>query len=189
VKSGDRVFINGGSGGTGVFGIQIAKAVGCHVTASCSTGNVELCKGLGADEVIDYRKVDVTKALTEGGTKFALVVDNVGSPADLYRQCHHFLKLEGKFVQVGMPVSVGSVVGLASRFVLPGFLGGGKRKFELMQVKNKAKDFEQLAKWMKDGKVKAVIEETYGFQDAVKAYEKSRSGRTKGKIVVRVSEE
>ena len=55
VKPGSRVFLNGGSGGVGVFAIQIAKAVDCHVTTSCSTTNVELCKSLGADEVIDYK--------------------------------------------------------------------------------------------------------------------------------------
>ncbi len=52
--AGKRVFINGGSGGTGTFGIQIAKAAGCHVTTSCSGANVGLCESLGADTVIDY---------------------------------------------------------------------------------------------------------------------------------------
>jgi len=61
VKEGDRIFINGGSGGTGVFGIQFAKAVGCHVTTTCSTPNVEFCKSLGADEVVDYKRGSVLK--------------------------------------------------------------------------------------------------------------------------------
>merc|ERR1719238_545022 len=76
VKEGDKIFINGGSGGTGIFGIQIAKALGCHVTTSCSGANVELCKGLGADEVLDYKSVDVVTALKEKGQVFSLVVDN-----------------------------------------------------------------------------------------------------------------
>jgi NADPH:quinone reductase-like Zn-dependent oxidoreductase len=62
IKEGSNVFINGGSGGTGTFGIQIAKAMGCHVTTSCSTPNVQLCKELGADEVIDYKKGSVLQA-------------------------------------------------------------------------------------------------------------------------------
>jgi alkaline phosphatase D len=79
VKSGDKVFINGGSGGTGCFGIQIANAVGCHVTTSCSTANVEFCKSLGAEEVVDYRKGSVIEALKASGVKFGHVVDNIGT--------------------------------------------------------------------------------------------------------------
>ncbi|TQS32858.1 hypothetical protein Golomagni_06814, partial [Golovinomyces magnicellulatus] len=85
VKAGDKIFINGGSGGVGTVSIQIAKLLGCHVTVSCSTPKVQLCKDLGADEIIDYKKTDVLTALQEGGQRFALVVDNVGSsPANLH---------------------------------------------------------------------------------------------------------
>lgn len=66
-KAGEKIFINGGSGGTGTFGIQCAKAIGCHVTTSCSTANVQLCKDLGADEVIDYKTSDLTKELEAKG--------------------------------------------------------------------------------------------------------------------------
>ncbi|KAG7104811.1 Quinone-oxidoreductase like protein [Verticillium longisporum] len=94
VKAGDRVFINGGSGGTGTHGIQIAKLLGCHVTVSCSTAKVDFCRGLGADEVIDYKKEDVVASLIkQGGSagteKWALIVDNIGnSPTDLYKRSH-----------------------------------------------------------------------------------------------------
>jgi NADPH:quinone reductase-like Zn-dependent oxidoreductase len=67
VQTGDRVFINGGSSGTGTFGIQIAKLLGCHVTVSCSTSAIELCKELGADEVFDYTKTDLIAELIESG--------------------------------------------------------------------------------------------------------------------------
>lgn len=83
VKQGDRVFINGGSGGVGCFGIQLAKVVGCHVTTSCSERNVELCRRLGADGVVDYTKVSVADALKEKGWKFDHVVDNVGTNEEL----------------------------------------------------------------------------------------------------------
>lgn len=186
-KAGDKIFINGGSGGTGIFGIQIAKTLGCHVTTSCSTANVALCKSLGADEVIDYKAVDVTKELSEGGAHYDLVVDNVGTPADLYSSSHHFLQEKGKFVQVAADVTVGGIAGLVSKMARPGFLGGGKRKFQFVGVGNKAQDFEQLAAWMAEGKVKAVIDQAFALEDAPKAYEKLRTGRAKGKIVVNVS--
>ena len=187
VKGGDNVFINGGSGGTGIFGIQIAKTLGCRVTTSCSTVNVELCKSLGADEVIDYKSADVVKALSEGGTQYDLVVDNVGSPADLYSSSHHFLQPRGKFVQVGADMSLGGMASLVSRMARPGFLGGGKRKFEFVNIANKAQDFEQLAAWMAEGKIKTVIDQAFAFEDAPKAFEKLRTGRAKGKIIVNVS--
>lgn len=72
---GARVFLNGGTGGTGTFAIQIAKAAGCHVTVSCSTTKVDLCKGLGADEVIDYKTTDVVKYLQDQGPVYDLAVD------------------------------------------------------------------------------------------------------------------
>jgi NADPH:quinone reductase-like Zn-dependent oxidoreductase len=70
VKQGDRIFINGGSGGCGVFGIQFAKAAGCYVVTSCSTPNTELCRSLGADEVVDYKKTSVLEALDASQVKF-----------------------------------------------------------------------------------------------------------------------
>jgi NADPH:quinone reductase-like Zn-dependent oxidoreductase len=188
IKSGDKVFINGGSGGTGVFGIQIAKVKGCHVTTSCSTPNVQLCKDLGADEVIDYRTTNVSQELKSRGQQFALVVDNVGEPRDLYKASDQFLKEDGKYVQVGVPVSLSAIFGLLSQMWRPALLGGGKRKFEVLQVRNN-KDLEQIGEWMKEGNVRAVIESTFALEDAAKAYEKLKTGRTRGKIVVHVTEQ
>jgi NADPH:quinone reductase-like Zn-dependent oxidoreductase len=128
-----------------------------------------------------------TAKLNEGGKTFNLVVDFIGSPSDLYSNLHHFLKADGKYVQVGADVSLSSAVSLVSKLTRPGLLGGGKRKFEFVGSKNKAEDFEQLARWMAGGKVKAVIDQTFAFEDALKAFEKLRTGRTKGKIVVNVS--
>ncbi|KAJ6069750.1 hypothetical protein N7499_011637 [Penicillium canescens] len=69
VSADDKVFINGGSGGCGIFAIQIAKVMGCHVTTTCSTKNVEFCRGLGADEVIDYTaEEDLVASLRERGS-------------------------------------------------------------------------------------------------------------------------
>ena len=100
VKAGDKVFINGGSGGTGVYAIQIAKALGCSVTTTCSTDNVSFVKELGADEVVDYKQTDVVKALKAKGEVFSLAVDNIGSPATLYKESHQFLKPEGKLAPI-----------------------------------------------------------------------------------------
>ena len=77
VKEGFKVVINGASGGTGIFGVQIAKNLGCTVTAICSGANAEFCKSIGAENVIDYRSTDVVQELQRGGLQYDLIVDNV----------------------------------------------------------------------------------------------------------------
>ena len=189
VKPGDKVFINGGSGGTGVYGIQIAKALGCHVTTTCSTGNIKLCESLGADEVIDYKTSNILETLAAKGPIFQLAVDNVGSPANLYKQSASYLTPTGKFVQVGATPNLGSLAQITSNFLVPGFLGGGKRSYQLMMTKASADDLKQLGAWMKEGKVKAVLDEIFDWEDAPAAFEKLKTGRSKGKIVVHVRQD
>ena len=189
VQSGDRVFINGGSGGVGSFGIQIAKTKGCYVATSCSSANVELCKSLGADDVIDYKTKDIVAELKKM-QKFDLVVDNVGTPTDLYWQAHNFTKTAAKYVQVGVGVSFSGFYDLLSRMMWPGFLGGGKRPFELVGVENNYGHFKEIAGWVAEGKVKALIDDVYDMEDKgpAKAFEKLKTGRVKGKLVIRVTE-
>ena len=189
VKAGQRVFINGGSGGTGVYGVQIAKVVGCYVVTSCSTPNVALCKNLGADEVIDYKKSSVVAELKKMA-KFDLVVDNVCIPRELYWQAAHFTNPGANFVQVAGDASFESVYTLLSRRLWPSFLGGGKRPFVLLLAESKPDDYNQIGEWMREGKVKAIIAERFGMEDEgpVKAFELLKTGRAKGKVLVRMSE-
>lgn len=83
VKAGDRVSINGGSGGTGVFAMQLATTMDCHVTTTCSRANIE-CKSLGIEEVVKYREQDVLEALKAQGPSFAHVADNAGADTYLF---------------------------------------------------------------------------------------------------------
>lgn len=187
VKKGDRIFINGGSGGTGVFGIQIAKAAGCHVTTSCSTANVEFCKRLGADMVVDYKQETVVDALISCENKFDHVVDNVGSDPDLYWRCHEYTKPDAQFVMVGGTPSIAFAVDSVKRIFWPTSLGGGQRKFVGFFPKTRAEDLLQIVTWMKEGKVTPVIDEKFSFEQAPKAFEKLKTGRAKGKIVIDVA--
>lgn len=189
VKKGDKIFINGGSGGTGVFGIQFAKAVGCHVTTTCSTTNVELCKSLGADEVVDYKKHSVLEALKASGHKFDHAVDNVASEKELYWRSQEYLQPGAAYVLVGGEPSFANAGDMLKRKVLPGFLGGIKGNVEGFWPEKKPEDLEQIAKWMQEGKVKAVIDQKFPFEEAPKAFEKLKTGRAKGKIVIDVASE
>ncbi|KAK6827166.1 NAD(P)-binding protein [Apiospora arundinis] len=166
-----RIFIHGGSGGCGTFGIQIAKILGCHVTTSCSTRNVDLCKSLGADEVIDYTKGNLLESLkgSEGG--FSLIVDNVGTPANLYKESDNFLLPQGTFVQVGADVSIQGTLSLTSRML-------GRR------LSDDAAVLARIAEWTAAGRMKSVFE-VFEFADAPKAIERLQQRPSHGKVVVK----
>lgn len=189
--AGERVFINGGSGGTGTFGIQIAKVMGCHVTTTCSGANVQLCQSLGADVVIDYRSKDVIAELKKM-PPFDLVVDNVGLPSDLYWSAPSFTKPGAPYVQTGAPaVNLSFILGNLTKTLWPRWLGGGKRPWEFLQLKSTVEDYAQIGQWMQEGKVRAVVDEIFGMEDKgpVRAFEKLRTGRAKGKILVKVADQ
>lgn len=193
VKAGDRVFINGGGGGTGTCGIQIAKLLGCHVTVSCSTAKADFCRGLGADEVIDYKKEDVIASLVkqgEGAEKRALIVDNVGnSPADLYKRSHEVLREGGVYAFVGGRMSAGSVANLVRGRLLPGFLGGQRRRFVAVMTKQSAVDVRRIVDWMGEGKLRTVVDSRYGFGQVEEAFERLKTDTCQGKVIVKVVEE
>ena len=183
MKAGSRVFLNGGSGGVGCFGIQIAKIAGCHVTTCCSTANVELCKSLGADEVIDYKKESVLEALKKM-QPFDHVVDNVCSDHNLYWKAHEYSKPEAIFLEVaGAPTLSYMAFSTKAKF-WPSFLGGGKRKFQTIFAATKTEQLQEIGDWMAEGKVKAVIDSKFPFEQAPEAVKRMKTGRAKGKIVV-----
>lgn len=185
------MFINGGSGGTGTYGIQIAKALGCTVTTTCSGPNVELCKNLGADEVIDYRSEDLIASLKQHHSnkddQFDLLIDNVDTPA-VYYNSETYLKPEGRYIGIAGSISLSSVISQLTILCLPSWLGGGKRKSQFLIRKSSVEDYTKLIDLMKDGKVKAQIEKEYTLDEAGEAIARLKTGRTVGKLVVAVSE-
>ena len=184
VKPGSKVFMNGGSGGVGTFGIQFAKALGAEVTVTCSTGNIDLCKSLGADEVLDYKKIDIVSQLKQKGQVFDLAIDNVGNPAQLYEHSDNFLKPNGTFAQVSVATGMGTIL---RRMLQPGFLGGGRRRFHFVRVRSNSEDYLQIGRLLAKGKVRVVIDESFEWEDAPKAFEKLRMGHMKGKIIIHVT--
>jgi NADPH:quinone reductase-like Zn-dependent oxidoreductase len=191
VRPGAHVFINGGTGGTGTFGIQIAKHVlGCEkVVISCSKANASLAKDLGADETIDYQHnnlvVVLERLVQPSGQKFDYVVDNVGNDLSLYWSAHRYLKESGTYALIGVPaLSFYFAMNLAKIYLWPAVFYGGKRRFQMIIVKTSNEDLENIANWMVDGKVKAVIENTYPLEQIPTAYDTLRSGKVRGKIAV-----
>ncbi|KAK7431164.1 hypothetical protein QQZ08_002204 [Neonectria magnoliae] len=187
VKPESKVLINGGSGGVGIFAIQVAKALGCaQITAVCSAPSANLCRSLGADTVIDYKAEDPVTALKQSGQRFDHILDTVFANPDLYWNCHHYLEPEGKYVCVGLPPQFKTAKSLIAIHLLPRCLGGGRRKFLFHSVTANPEHFARVADWIKEGKVKLAIEEEFDLEDAGSAYTKLKTGRVRGKLVVRV---
>ncbi|CRK11693.1 Zinc-type alcohol dehydrogenase-like protein C16A3.02c like [Verticillium longisporum] len=185
VQAGDKVFINGGS-----FAIQVAKALACHVTVTCSTDKIGLCQSLGADEVIDYKKVDVMNALYQEGKVFAHVVDNVvGSPSTLFHPGCRAIMLPGR---KRYKVSFGGGLNGASwanSFVgntLPSFMGGAEHKWKPLILENSHADLAQIAKWMEEGKLKTMIDSTFAFEEVPEAFNRLKKGSMTGKVVIHI---
>ena len=156
------------------------------MTVSCSPGKADLCRSLGADEIIDYTSTDVSQALKAKGQVFSLVVDNAGTPENLYKDADDFLLPQGKFIQVGAAFSLQFMKSVTSRMLLPFFMGGGKRKYEMYNVKHGQEDLKQLGLWITEKKIRVVIEDTYELEDVPKAFEKLKKGKNFGKLVIHV---
>ncbi|KAK4555626.1 hypothetical protein LTR86_007379 [Recurvomyces mirabilis] len=192
IKAGSRVFLNGGSGGVGTFGIQIAKAMGAHVTVSCSSRNAELCRSLGADEVFDYRSRPLLEQLQEAaknGRPFDHVVDNVFSDPALYYKAHTYTTPAAKFVEVASGPTLGFIKFALGANLTPGVLGGGKRKLVIFVSDIKRQNLDKIAALIADGKVKPVTDGVFGMSDAVSAYKRVKTGRVVGKVIINVSGE
>lgn len=189
VEPGDKIFINGGSGGLGSFSIQIAKALGCHVTVSCSTDMVRFCSDLGADDIIDYKREDVMSALRKRGAVFAHVVDNVGgTPVDLYPGCDDIM-VPGKkrhYMAVGGGYSGAAHVNTSVGSMLPSWLGGAKHKWKPLMVANSHEDLAQIARWMAEGKLRTIVDSTFAFEEVPAAFMRHKKGSMAGKVLIDV---
>lgn len=185
-KPGDKILINGGSGGVGTYAIQMAKLHGLHVTTTCSKSNLDLCRSLGADEVIDYQAVDLPRHLASQGHQYDLVLDLIFSDPALYWQCPHFLKENAPFITIVGFLSLSWLRTMLAINLLPAMLGGGRRNFEFVFCNANADNYKKIAAWLAAGSVKPVIERTLELDEVAGGFARLKSARTRGKITVRV---
>jgi NADPH:quinone reductase-like Zn-dependent oxidoreductase len=180
VKPGQKVLINGASGGVGSFAVQIAKSFDAHVTGVCSTRNVAMVQALGADRVIDYTRQDFTKE----SERYDLILDMVGSHALLdYRRV---LRPDGIYVVIGGPNEgkwVGPMVGFIKASALSPFVS---QQFVGMLTELNPKDLAFLRDLMQAGKLKAVIDRRYGLSDTPSAVAYLEQGHARGKVVITI---
>jgi NADPH:quinone reductase-like Zn-dependent oxidoreductase len=117
------------------------------------------------------------------------VLDNIGTNLALYWKSPDYTKTDAKYVQIGSEANMSSMYDLAFRFLVPKSLGGGQRPFAFGMTSTNLEHFTKLGQLAVEGKLKPVIDEVFAFEDAPAAYRKLKTGRAKGKIVVRVGQE
>src|SRR6266480_1913670 len=183
IHAGEKVLINGASGGVGTFALQIAKAFDTEVTAVCSTRNVEIARTLGADHVIDYTKEDFTKR----EERYDLLFDNVSNHSMAERR--RILNPDGICVLAGIG-SAGPTQELLGRIVRG--LGAGlwsrftDHKFAQYTTRMDQADLKFLSDLMAQGKVKPFVEKTYPITETAEALRYFEQGHARGKIVITV---
>lgn len=172
VQSGQKVLINGASGGVGTFAVQVAKALGAEVTGVCSTGKVDMVRSIGANHVIDYTQED----FTQSGPRYDLILDNVGN--------HSFSDLRRALTPQGtlIPNSGHGGMGYVFKaFLLSPFMRQQERPF--IATPN-SEDLVVLKEMIEAGKITPVIDRTYPLSETPEAFRYLDEGHARGKVVI-----
>lgn len=171
--SGEKILINGASGGVGTAAIQLAKCFGIEVTAVCSAANFELVKSLGAKYMIDYTKEDFRK----NGKTYDAIMDTTGTVS--FASCKDSLNPKGRFLMV--------LGDLPAMLQIPFFMITSSKKIIAGPAVGNAIDLQFLAKLAETGEFKPYIEKVYSFDQMVEAHRHVDTGRKRGNIVIKLS--
>jgi NADPH:quinone reductase-like Zn-dependent oxidoreductase len=180
IQPGQKVLINGATGGVGTFAVQIAKAFGAEVTGVCSTRNVDLVRSIGADHVIDYMREDFTRS----GGRYDLMLDVAGSRS--WSECRRVLKPQANLIIVGAPKG-NRLLGPLSHIIkvrLAALRSSQKVVFFIAQF-NKP-DMDVLAELLETGKVTPVIDRRYELSEIADAFRYMGEGHAQGKVVIEI---
>ena len=177
IQPGQRVLINGASGGVGTFAVQIAKAFGAEVTAVCSTGNMEMVRSLGADHVIDYTQAD----FTQNAERYDLILAANGyQPLSAYQRA---LSPQGIYVMTG-----GATAQMFEAMLLgPWHSKKGGQKMGNILAKPYQKDLMFMKELIEAGKVTPVIDRRYPLSEVAEAIRYLETGHARGKVVITVA--
>jgi NADPH:quinone reductase-like Zn-dependent oxidoreductase len=172
VQPGQKVLINGASGGVGTFAVQIAKAFGAEVTGVCSTGNVDMVRSIGAYHVIDYTQED----FTQSEQRYDLILDQVANHS--LSDCRRVLTPKGKHIPNSGNSGLGFII---KAFVSSLFLRHQGRPYIAIP---KHKDLVDLKELIESGKVTPVIDRTYPLSEICEAFRYLDKGHARGKVVI-----
>jgi NADPH:quinone reductase-like Zn-dependent oxidoreductase len=182
LKPGQKVLINGASGGVGTFAVQIAKALGAEVTGVCSTRNLEMVRSLGADHVVDYTRDD----FTQSAERFDLILDNVGNHSLL--AFRRVMNPKGIYVLIGGGgPDDGRWIGPMARPVKALFLSPFvSQEFVMLLASINKDDLAVMKELMETKKVTPVIDRTYTLSEVPDAIRYLEKGRARGKVIITV---
>ena len=176
IQPGQKVLINGASGGVGTFAVQIAKAFGAEVTAVCSTRNLDMARTLGADRVVDYTKEDFTR---NGRTYDLILAANGYQPLAAYKRA---LSPQGIYVMAG-----GKPGQIFQAMLLGSWMSeNGGKKLGGFTAQANQKDLVMLKELVEAGKVVPVIDKRYSLSEAAEALRYLGAGHARGKVVITV---
>jgi NADPH:quinone reductase-like Zn-dependent oxidoreductase len=178
IEAGQKVLINGASGGVGTFALQIAKSFGAEVTAVCSTRNVDQARSLGADHVIDYTQQD----FTQSSQRYDLILAANGyHPLSAYKRA---LTPKGIYVMAG-----GSMAQIFQSMLMGSWMSEtGGRKMGGVSAKRSQKDLAILKELLEAGKVVPVIDRRYTLSKAAEALRYLGEGHARGKVVITIGD-
>ncbi len=172
IKSGQKVLINGASGGIGSYAVQLAKNLGAEVTGVCSTPRLELVKSLGADKVIDYTKED----FTQNGEIYDLIFDVLNKSS--YSRCKSSLKQDGIYLLANFKMRQVFQM-LRTKLI-------GSKKVICVVSMEKHEDLIFIKELVEEGKIKSVIDRRYPLEQTAEAHSHFESGDKKGSIVITI---
>ena len=179
MRAGQKILINGASGGIGTFAVQLAKAFGTEVTGVCSTRNVELVRSLGADRVVDYTKEDFTRT----GQRYDLILDNAGNR--LLSDCRRALTPTGTIVLAGQSGrETPSILPFLTAGLVSRFMRG--QKLVSFISNHRKEDLVLLKELMEAGKVTPVVDRTYPLREVPEAIRYVGTGHARAKVVITV---
>jgi len=161
------------------------------VTTSCSASKMEGLKDLGADEVLDYTAAPIHEQLRErsGTSKFHVIFETIGLPQiDLFSNSPAYLVSNGVFVSVGPHGSkvLESLLTTMRCSLQPAWLGGTPRKFKIVLVQPNQADLETVRDLVTNGKLKCPIDSIFSFDDTLRAFDRLRTGKANGKVVISI---
>lgn len=175
--AGSRVLVNGAAGGVGSFAVQIAHALGAHVTGVTGPETIDLVRSIGADDVMDYSREDFTR----GDRRYDLILDCHATHPLL--ACRRALNPGGSYVAVGGPFTgVTDPLGLVLKCLVLSWFG--RRKLGLLMARRNREDLVALSDLMQQGKITPVIDRRFALSEAREAIAYVAAGRARGKVVV-----
>jgi NADPH:quinone reductase-like Zn-dependent oxidoreductase len=177
VQQGDKVLINGASGGVGTFAVQIAKSFGANVTGVCSTRNLDTVRSLGADQVIDYTR----EGFAQTGQRYDVMLDLVGNRS--ISECRRALTPRGTYVVVGVK-DMGRWLGLGRQFKVLSLSPFVRQRMRVFVVRHNREDLAVLKELVEAGKITPVIDRRYALSDVPDALRYQGEGHVHGKIVI-----